>query len=48
MFLKENPKLMQQLDAQVRQRAAQQALQEKEKGKAADAADASEQTPAVR
>ncbi len=48
MFLRENPKLMQQLDAQVRERAAQQALQEKEKGKAVDAADASEQTPAVR
>ncbi len=35
MFLKENPKLMQQLEAQIRQRAAQEGL--REKGKAEDA-----------
>ncbi|MBI3330522.1 MAG: recombinase RecA [Candidatus Omnitrophica bacterium] len=37
LFLKENPKLMQELDAQIRQRAAQEGLREKEKGKPEDA-----------
>jgi len=37
LFLKENPKLMQQLDAQIRERAAQEGLREKGKPEDADA-----------
>jgi hypothetical protein len=33
MFLRENPKLMQQLEDQIRARASQDTLKEKERGK---------------